>query len=144
MLRSRIITCLLGIWLLWLGGAAPIAFAEDVAIKYQVLNTVQGFNNATWTLTLELRNLSGEELNNLSVALLTSPPFLYMQGIVVVGTLSAAEPRIVTAEFTITDKSMTLNEKPLSFFLQYQTADGIPRSATLQGQPVKHIGEAAP
>ena len=144
MQRGGIITCLLGIWLLWLGSTAPIAVAEEVAIHYQVLNTLPGLKSATWTIKLELRNLSGEELQNLSVGLVTSLPFISDEGVVGVGTLPTTEPRMITADFTVGNEYLPLNEESLRFSLRYETVDGIPRSAILQGQPVVFIGEGTP
>jgi len=144
MQRGKVITFLLGIWLLWLGGVAPIAVAEEAAVQYQILDTLQGFNSATWILKLELRNLTGEELQNISVSLITSTPFNPNDNAVSVGTLSTTEPRRITADFTILNEYLPLDENSLKFFLQYTTLDGIPRSVILRGKPVVFMGESTP
>lgn len=143
MRRDKVIACLLGM-LLWLGSAAPVAVAEEAAVQYQILDTLQGFNSATWILKLELRNLTGEELQNLSVSLVTSTFSNSNESAISVGTLSTTEPRRVTADFIISNEYLPLDESSLRFSLQYKMVDGTPRSAILQGQPVVFMGEATP
>ena len=141
---GRKLTCLLGIGLLWfLSSTTPVG-AEDVSIQYRVLKVLQGFKQTTWTLELELRNLSGEDLNYLSLNLLTSLPFIPSANEIGVGMLYTTEPQILIADFAMENDSLPPDGSAFGFILRYQTTDGIPRSAMIHGQAVEHIGESAP
>ena len=144
MRSGRIISCLLGLGLSWFLSSTTVACAEEVAVRYQVLKTLPGLNHTTWSLKLELRNLSGSDLNKLSVSLLTSLPFIQNANEIGVGTLYATEPQTLIADFDIENDSLPPSESPLGFILKYQTTDGVPRSAMIQGQSAVQIGEAAP
>lgn len=122
------------IWLFFVCLSASPVEAEEAGVRYQFLNSSQGLDTVTWTLKLELWNLSGNDINNLSLNLLTSLPFMPDQGLLDVGILSTTNPQLITADFTVPTEYLPPNEMPLRFYVKYETADGIPRSAVIEGQ----------
>jgi hypothetical protein len=144
-LRVRInIVGLFVIGLFWLGISPSPAQAEEVGVHYQVLSNQQDTNTTTTTLILELVNLSGNDLNHLTVNRSTLSPSLPDEGAVSIGTLNTTEPRMIMTSFTVPNEYLLPDNMPLEFYLKYDTADGIPRSAIIPGQPTVFIGNPTP
>lgn len=126
-----------------LGGLPCSAWAEEIAVHYQVLDRTDAFDSSTWNVKIELLNQTGEQLDHLSINLFVSiaqaelgPPAVN------VGTLESAVPQDVVATFVLSKNDLAVvGDAPLRFILQYETADGIPRSAVIQGQPGSLGGE---
>ena len=120
------------------------ASAEDVAIRYQVINISQDVTADIWTLKLEIQNLTGEELNNLAVGLLTPLSSISSEDRVAVGKFPTTHPRIAVADFTVPVEYTPSNDSPIKFFVDYETTDGSRISAVVQGQPAVFVGEMSP
>jgi len=120
------------------------AWAEEVGVHYQVLSEQQAGNTTTTTFILELLNLSGNDLNNLTVNQWTLSPSLPDEGAIRVGKLTTTESKMIQASFTIPKEYASPDEVPPKFYLKYDTSDGIPRSAVVQGQPTVFIGNPTP
>jgi hypothetical protein len=112
----------------------PPAHADDVAIRYQILNTLQGANSGKWSFELQLSNLSGAKLTQLSIGVLTTLSSPFSDDQVFVGELAAAGSRSVTAELAVPIESLAAENRSLRFYLDYATADGERRSAVIQGE----------
>lgn len=144
-MRVRInIVGLFVIGLFWLGISPSPAQAEEVGVHYQVLSNQQDANTTTTTLILELVNLSGNDLSLLTVNRSTLSPSLPDEGAVSIGTLTTTESRMIMTSFTVPNEYLLPDNMPLEFYLMYDTADGIPRAAVLQGQPSVFIGTPIP
>jgi len=48
------------------------------------------------------------------------------------------------ASFTVSDETLLTHPELIRFHLQYETADGVPRAAVLQGEPTIFIGNPTP
>ena len=119
-------------------------WAEEVGVHYQILGEQETAGATTTTLILELWNLSGNELNNLTLNQFTFSPSLPDEGAVLIGTLTNTDSKMIQASFTIPDEYVQPEEVPLKFYVRYETADGIPRSAVVQGRPTVFIGNPIP
>jgi hypothetical protein len=144
MLRARVLIfgfVVLGISCL--GGLPCSAWAEDVAIRYQVLDRSDALDSSTWTVKLELSNQTGEELHHLSINLFVSIAQAGSgQPAVNAETLEPAVPQVLVATFDLSHNDLAvIGDAPLRFILQYETAGGIPRSAVIQGQAGPSGGE---
>jgi len=118
--------------------------AEEVGVQYQVLGNQQGSDTTTTTFILELWNLSGNDLNNLTIDQSILSPSLPDEGEVNIGTLTTADSKMITVSFTIPNAYLSSDNGTIRFYVSYETADGIPRSAILQGQPTVFIGNPIP
>ncbi|MBI3597590.1 MAG: hypothetical protein HY203_10600 [Nitrospirae bacterium] len=141
---GRNIVGLFLIGLFWFGISPSPLWAEEVGVHYQVLGDQQGVGTTTTTLILELWNLSGNDLNNLTINRSTLSPSLPDEGSIRIGTLPTTESKMIQASFTIPNEYFLPDEVPLKFYLTYDTADGIPRSAIVQGRPTVFIGNPTP
>jgi hypothetical protein len=138
------IVCLFFIGFFWSWISLSQVWAEEVGVHYQVLGEQQGVATTTTTLILELWNLSGNDINNLTINRATFSPSLPDEGAIRVGTLTTTESKMIQASFSIPNDYFLADEVPLKFYLNYETADGIPRSAVVQGQPTVFIGNPTP
>lgn len=118
--------------------------AEEVGVHYQVLSNQQDVNTTTTNLIVEIWNLSGHDLNHLTVNRSTLSPSLPDEGAVSVGMLTTTEPQMIMTSFTVPNEYLLPDNNPLDFYLEYDTADGIPRSAIVPGQPTVFIGNPTP
>ena len=141
---KRNIVCLFFIVLFWSCISLSQAFADEVGVHYQVLGEQQGVATTTTTLILELWNLSGNDLNNLTINQSTLSPSSPDEGAIRVGNLTATESKMIQASFTIPNDYFRPDEAPLKFYVNYETADGIPRSAIVYGRPTIFIGNPTP
>lgn len=132
------------IWLFWSGIFPSPLRAEEVGVQYQFLGNEQGVDTTTTTLILELWNLSGNDIINLSINRSTLSPSLPDEGAISIGTLTTTESRMIMTSFTVPNEYLLPDNRPLEFYLKYDTADGIPRSAIIQGQPTVFIGNPTP
>jgi hypothetical protein len=130
--------------LFWSWFSLSQVWAEEVGVHYQVLGEQQGAAATTTTLILELWNLSGNDLNNLTINRATLSPSSPDEGAVRVGTLTSTESKMIQASFTIPNDYFVADEVPLKFYVNYVTADGIPRSAIVHGLPTIFIGNPTP
>jgi len=146
MLRiKRNIVCLILLGFFWSGLPLSQVWAEEVGVHYQVLGEQQGVDTTTRTLILELWNLSGNDLNNLTINQWTFNPTLHDDGGAIrIGTLTTTDPKMIQASFTIPNEYVLPDEVPLKFYIKYDTADGIPRSAVVHGRPTVFIGNPTP
>lgn len=145
MLRiKRNIVGLFFMGLFWSWISLSQVWAEEVGVHYQVLGEQKGNGTTTTTLILELWNLSGNDLNNLTINQSTLSPSLPDEGAIRVGTLSTTDSKVIQASFTIPSEYVLPDEAPLKFYLNYETADGIPRSVVVNGQPTVFIGNPTP
>jgi len=142
--RSKIGLFVFGLF--WLGIFLSQASAEEVGVHYQVLGTQQGNGNTTVSIILELMNLSGQDLTNLTIGQSITPLSLPDDGSVniKIGTLTTAESKMIQSSFTVPNEDMASGEQPFKFYVTYDTADGIPRAAILLGQPAAFIGNPIP
>jgi hypothetical protein len=144
MLRARflIFGCLV-LGTFCLGGLTCSAWADDVAIRYQVMDRTDALDASTWTVKIELLNQTGEELHHLSINLFISIAQAEMgPPAVSVGTLDPTVSQVVVEKFVLSDNDLAVvGDAPLRFILQYETAGGIPRSAVIQGHTGPSGGE---
>jgi hypothetical protein len=143
--KLRTIIRLLGI--IWLCGEvlSPCSlWAEEVGVHYQILSNQQDANSTTTNFILEIWNLSGHDLNHLTVNRSTLSPSLPDEGAVTIGTLTTTESRMIMTSFTVPNEYLPPDNNPMDFYFQYDTADGIPRSAIVPGQPTVFIGNPTP
>jgi hypothetical protein len=142
--RSKIGLFVFGLF--WLGISLSQAFAEEVGVHYQVLGTQQANGSTTVSIILELMNLSGQDLNNLTIGQSITPLALPDDGSlnINIGTLTPTEPKMIQASFTVPNADMASGDEPFKFYVTYNTADGIPRAALLLGQPTAFIGNPIP
>jgi hypothetical protein len=118
--------------------------AEEVGVNYQILGNQEGIGATTTTMILELWNLSGNDLTNLTINLSSILPSLPDPGAISFETLTTTEPRMIMASFTVPNEYTPPDEGRVKFYLTYDTADGVPRAAVLQGQPTVFIGNPIP
>lgn len=141
---KRNIVRLFFIVLFWSCISLSQAFADEVGVHYQVLGKQSGVGTTTTTLILELLNLSGNDINNLTINQWTLSPLLSDEDAIRIGTLTTIESKMIQASFTIPNEFVPPDEVALSFYIQYETADGIPRSAVIHGKTTIFIGNPIP
>jgi hypothetical protein len=132
------------IGLCWFGISPSPAQAEEVGVHYQVLSNQQDADTTTTNLIVEIWNLSGHDLNHLTVNRSTLSPSIPDEGAVSIGTLTTTESRMIMTSFTVPNEYLLPDNMSFEFYLKYDTADGIPRSAIVPGQPTVFIGNPTP
>jgi hypothetical protein len=140
--RSKIGLFVFGLF--WLGINLSQASAEEVGVHYQVLGTQQGNGSTTVSIILELMNLSGQDINNLTIGQSLTPLSFPDDRSLTIGTLTPAESKMIQASFNVPNEDAASGEAPFKFYVTYDTADGIPRAALLLGQPTAFIGNPIP
>jgi hypothetical protein len=140
--RSIVGLFVIGLFWFWIS-ASPVR-AEEVGVNYQILGNQEGISATTTTMILELWNLSGNDLTNLTINLSYILPSVPDPRAISFETLTTTEPRMIMASFTIPNEYPLPDAGPINFYLTYDTADGIPRAAVLQGQPTVFIGNPIP
>ena len=143
-LSQRVVLNLLGSGLIGCCIFVAPANADDVAVRYQVINTQQGNDSAKWSFDLQLLNLSGDKLTNLSIGLLTTLSSPSNEDQILLDELSATAPRRVTTDLSVPLESLSTEGRSLRFYVDYETADGDRRSAVVQGEATVFAGEVSP
>jgi hypothetical protein len=140
----RHVIVLLGIGFSLLTMTPANLLAEEIGIKYQLLGSEPGNGSATTTFILEFLNLAGDEISDLTVSLENPFSSLSDQGAIKIGTLGTTDSRMIMASFPLSDETLLSHPESIRFRLQYETVDGVPRAAVLQGEPTIFIGNPTP
>lgn len=128
-------------------GTGPVlsvqSFAEEIAVRYELIDRRVDWSGETWNLQLEVFNKSPRDLRNISIDLLSD-----------VTTFATVEPfwvdellspeRINLAGIITIPEEFLPETLPLKFYVVYESGLGTPISAIVEGQSTNMDGEGIP